>query len=70
MDNIDQVNMDNQLPESSIQPVIPDVNKDNDVYDHVMSQPTKDVIKSKAVLEENQNGVDRFYRKARCTQSF
>ena len=50
MDNIDQVNMADQLPEGLIPPVLPDVEKDNYVYEHVMSQPTKDVIKSKAVV--------------------
>ena len=49
MDNIDQVNMGDQLPEVLIQPVLPDVEKDKDVYEHVMSQPTKDMIKSKAM---------------------
>ena len=49
MENIDQVNMGNQLPVGLIQPVLPDVEKDKDVYEHVMSQPTKDMIKSKAM---------------------
>ena len=53
MDNIDQVNMGNQLPEGLIQMVLPDVEKENDVYEHVMSQPTEDVIKSKAVTGRN-----------------
>jgi hypothetical protein len=54
MDNIDPVNMDNQLSEALIQPVLADVEKDNDAYEHVMSQPTEDVIKSKDVwLEKN-----------------
>ena len=49
MDNIDQVNMDNQLPEASIQPFLADVEKDNDANEYGISQPTKEVVKSKAV---------------------
>jgi hypothetical protein len=46
MDNIDQVNMDNQLPEPSIQPVLPDVEKENNADEDGLSQPTMEVVES------------------------
>jgi hypothetical protein len=49
MDNIDQVNMDNQLLEASIKLFLPNVERDNDFNEHVMSQPSEEVVKSKAV---------------------
>ena len=49
MDSIDQVNMDYQLLEASIQLVLPNVERDNDFNEHVMSQPSEEVVKSKTV---------------------
>ena len=62
MDNIDQVNMDNQLPEPSIQPVLPQVEMDNDFNEQGGCQPTDKAVKRKA--------VDRFYRQAGCIEIF
>ena len=62
MDNIDQVIMNNQLPEPSIQPVLPHVEMDNDFNEQGGCQPTDKAVKRKA--------VDRFYRQAGCIEIF
>jgi hypothetical protein len=69
MKNIDQVNMDNQLPEVLIQPVQPFVKKWNDItMRKVVVNLLKKRPRERLWLEENENGVDRFYSQAGCTE--